>query len=57
MRSATFIKLLALVFTLALIAPGCEARIRKIRDPRDGSIRTGDTIAFDFENFFSFADV
>lgn len=57
MRSTTFIKLLALLATLALITPVCEARIRKIRDPRDGSIRTGDTIAFDFENYFSFADV
>ena len=57
MRPTAFIKLLALLATLALIAPGCDARINKIKDPRDGSIRTGDTIAFDFENFFSFADV
>ena len=54
MRSNSILKLLVLVVAVALLAPESNARIIKIKDPMDGSIRSGDTIALDLNKFFSF---
>lgn len=54
MRTNRIVKFLALLAVLALLAPATNAKIIKINDPRDGSIRSGDTIAIDLNSLFSF---
>ncbi len=54
MRTTRIFQFLALLAVLAMLGQSANAKIIKKADPRDGSIKAGDTIAFDLNRFFDF---
>lgn len=54
MRTLRTLQFLALLAVLALLSPMDSSKILKINEPRDGSVRSGDTLAFDLNKFFLF---